>query len=297
MTQSIRRFAFLLTIAVVGCGTHAAPLHPFEPPPEPPPELGTQFDATQTGAIRGRILWVSESPVSTGFRNGKIGTPSQAASFDANNPLMPRINSQNHGVAEAVIFLRKVDPQRSRQWSLSRAQVEMGQGTIAIRQGEGRGVTGIVHTSDELAMISHGPNPEMLRARGAAFFTLAFPEPERELRRRLDRPGLVELSSAASNFQARSWIFVSDHPYFAHSSADGHFTLDQVPDGTYELVCWLPNWKPERFERDPENQNIARLWYAQPLEKSMTVRVEKGAIVEADFTVSALEFPSARKAR
>jgi hypothetical protein len=296
MKQSSRRFTLLLLLAAAGCGTHAAPLHPLAPPPAPPPELGAQFDVAKTGTIHGRIAWIGEAPVSTGFRDRKVGTPSQAANFDANNPLMPRINPQNRGIAEAMIFLRKVDPQRSRPWSLSPAHVEMAQGTISIRQGEGDHRIGIVHTGDELTMIAHGPSPEMLRARGAAFFTLAFPELERELRRLLDRPGLVEFTSAAGNFQARGWIFVSDHPYFTRSDADGRFALDQVPDGTYELVCWLPNWKPERFERDPENQNIARLWYAQPLEKSMTVRVEMGVLAEADFTVSAAEFASAKKA-
>lgn len=36
----------------------------------------------------------------------------------------------------------------------------------------------------------------------------------------------------------RAWVLAFDHPYFATTSADGRFTLDAVPPGTYTLVAW-----------------------------------------------------------
>jgi hypothetical protein len=33
-------------------------------------------------------------------------------------------------------------------------------------------------------------------------------------------------------------ILVLDHPYFAKPSADGGFTIDDVPPGRYGLVAW-----------------------------------------------------------
>jgi len=34
------------------------------------------------------------------------------------------------------------------------------------------------------------------------------------------------------------WVIVAEHPYYAVSDADGHFTLTDVPAGTYTLEFW-----------------------------------------------------------
>ena len=139
-------------------------------------------------------------------------------------------------------------------------------------------------------MISNGPELEKLRVRGAAYFTLAFPQPDKPLRRTLSQPGLVELCSAVGNFWARSWVFVVEHPYYVRTDESGHFSLDRVPDGDYELVCWLPDWRVERVERDPELLSPTRVWFRKPLEKSMGVKVERGQITKTDFTMGLLDF-------
>ena len=36
----------------------------------------------------------------------------------------------------------------------------------------------------------------------------------------------------------KSWVLVSDHPYFAVTDKDGNFSIDDIPAGTYEVVCW-----------------------------------------------------------
>lgn len=36
------------------------------------------------------------------------------------------------------------------------------------------------------------------------------------------------------------WLLVVDHPYFAQSAANGSFTIDGVPPGTYHLRAWHP---------------------------------------------------------
>jgi len=35
-----------------------------------------------------------------------------------------------------------------------------------------------------------------------------------------------------------AWIWELDHPYFATTTADGRFTISDVPPGTYTLVAW-----------------------------------------------------------
>ena len=36
----------------------------------------------------------------------------------------------------------------------------------------------------------------------------------------------------------KTWVLVSDHPYFAVTDAEGNFSIEGIPSGTYEVVCW-----------------------------------------------------------
>ena len=36
----------------------------------------------------------------------------------------------------------------------------------------------------------------------------------------------------------KAWVMVSDHPYFAVTDANGNFEINNVPDGTYEVMFW-----------------------------------------------------------
>lgn len=280
-----------LPCGAAGCGTQAAPLHPLEPAQGSPAALGTEFDPGRVGAIRGRVTWVGAVPDSHSFRDARVAPPYTAARHDSLNPHVPRIDEASRGVAGAIVFLRWVDPSRSRPWNLAPARVAMADGTIGIMEDQsGPHVAGVVRRGDAVEMVSTTPKPEMLRARGAAFFTLAFPDAGRTLERSFDRAGVVELSSGAGNYWARAWLFVADHPYYVRTSADGTFRLDQVPDGSYELVCWMPNWRTGRFERDPESTRASRLWYGPPLEKCMSVRVERGEVTDVRYEVGAGDF-------
>ncbi len=36
----------------------------------------------------------------------------------------------------------------------------------------------------------------------------------------------------------KSWVLVSDHPYFAVTDASGNFSIEDIPSGTYDVICW-----------------------------------------------------------
>ena len=44
----------------------------------------------------------------------------------------------------------------------------------------------------------------------------------------------------------KSWALVSDHPYFAITDTNGSYLIDNIPAGTYEVVCWQ-----EKFKKNP----------------------------------------------
>jgi len=52
-----------------------------------------------------------------------------------------------------------------------------------------------------------------------------------------DGPGLIKIKSDAQEWM-HAWIMELDHPYFATTGADGHFTIKDVPPGTYTLAVW-----------------------------------------------------------
>src|SRR5262249_17392835 len=100
-----------------------------------------------------------------------------------------------------------------------------------VLQGAADGRTGFVHRGEEVEMVSEQPAFHSLQARGAAFFTLAFPDADRPRRRRLSRTGLVELSSGAGYVWMRGYLFVDGRPAYSGAEAGGRFGRGQVPPG------------------------------------------------------------------
>ena len=44
----------------------------------------------------------------------------------------------------------------------------------------------------------------------------------------------------------KSWVLVSDNPYFAITDSKGNYNIDKIPAGTYEVICWQ-----EKFKKKP----------------------------------------------
>ena len=66
--------------------------------------------------------------------------------------------------------------------------------------------------------MSREPVFHSVHADGAAFFTLAFPDPHDPLTRQLTEKGIVELTSATGRFAMRAYLFVDEHPYYTQTS-------------------------------------------------------------------------------
>jgi hypothetical protein len=167
---------------------------------------------------------------------------------------------------------------------------------LLIDQGGRQSNVGFVRRlGPPVTMISRDDNLYILRARGEAFFSLTFPDPQSPRQRTFDRPGVVELSSGAGHIWMRGYLFVWDHPYLTHTSAEGTFALERVPAGTYELNLWMPNWHIARTEPDANTTEPCRLSYHPPLTRSQVVVVKPGEAVEAAFAVQASDFQASQE--
>lgn len=280
----------LLGVALLsGCDGLSAP---SDPPAEPPAAIGGEFETATAGELRGRVIWEGAIPVVPTYRAPvnpgceHHGDPRR----DWNNPNAPRIDPRTKAVADAVVFLRGVDPRMARPWDHPPVRVELRDYQIHVCQGERDGNSGFVRRGESVSLVSRQKLFHSLQARGAAFFARVFPDSDRSCTRRLDRAGIVDLSSGCGYFWMCGRLFVVDHPYYACTDAEGRFTLPRVPPGRYELVCWLPDWHEAFRERDAETALICRLTFRPPIEVTRPVQVEPRQTQTITIPLSAERF-------
>jgi hypothetical protein len=282
MQGCARPWLALLLLAPVGCSETAAP---EEPAPSFAEQMGTAFDAGTTGAIRGRVVWRGEVPRIPPFQVHAYLDYIIANQIrgEQPNPHVPAIDPDTRGVGQVAIRLGEVAPSRAKPWDHAPVRVLMRRRHLTLAQAREAQPIAFVPRGGEIICVNHDIEYHTLHVRGAAFFTLPFVDAERPTRRRLGKPGLVELSCGAGHFWMRAYLFVLEHPYAALTDADGTFTLEQVPAGTYQLTAWQPNWHVLSRERDPETGLISRIVFAPPVELDQTVTVIAGETVEATF--------------
>jgi hypothetical protein len=259
-----------------------------EHPPVHPTRLAAQFDPSATGSIQGRVTWEGAIRDVPPFRSrphplAGLGLRERVV---RENPNAPQIDPASQGVANAVVYLRGVDPQRSRPWDLPPVRVEMRDRRLVIVQGDRESGVGFVRRGTAVAMLSKDSFFHALRAGGASFFTLMFPDADQPLERVLNDNGLVEWSSGAGYYWMRAYTFVDEHPYYARTDTTGRYVLPQVPAGSYEVVCWLPNWNEARQELDPDMAITWRLIFRPPVEQIRSVRIRGRETGTIDFTIS-----------
>jgi hypothetical protein len=276
-----------LFVPLLAAGCEGAAPAPVEVAPAPAADAGREFDPATAGTIHGRVMWAGELPhVPPVTARAHPFDGSGGEEVVCENPNAPIIGPEG-GVRHAVVYLRGVDPKRGRPWDHPPVRVEQADYRLRIRQGEIDSAVGFVRRGDAVEMVSTQPVFHVLHAGGAAYFSLAFPDPDQPLARRLDRKGVVELSSAAGYYWMRGHLLVDDHPYYARTDAEGRFTLPQVPPGSYQVVCWLPSWEVERHERSPDTGQVVRWFFRPALEKVQAVTLKAGETCRVEFTISA----------
>jgi len=275
-------FAFVLPLGCAESLQQPSDSESAEPNSQKP---ASQFDPTTATPLRGRATWDGDVPqvplleVPAFVAGGERGKPH----LWRDNPHAPRIGSGHRGIAKAVVFLKGIHPAQARPWHHAGVTLEQQERSLIVVQGQEKSHLGFVRRGDSLEMVSRGTNFHSLHLNGAAFFTFAFPDPDQPLRRKLTQAGHIECSSAAGYFWMRAHLFVDDHPYYTRTDSHGDFVLEQVPPGTYELACWLPNWIEQGRDRDPETALTLRLRFRPPITLTQRVTVPANGVVDFTF--------------
>jgi hypothetical protein len=225
-------------------------------------------------------MWPGDISIAPPIR-GLITTKDGLRWGEVPNHFAPRIDPKTKGVMDAVVYLKGA----SGNADFPPLTVEQFDLTVRIRQGERISRIGFVKVGSEIEMVSRDVEYHSLRARGAAFFTLSFPEPNQPIKRVLNMPGHVEFTSAAGFFWSAADVFVCEHGHYTTTDANGWFTLDQVPPGEYQVVAWLRNWELLGRDRDPETGKIVRLKFAEPFQLTRKVTVQSGKLAQVEFAL------------
>lgn len=252
--------------------------------------IGNQFDPAQTGRLNGRVTWAGPIPTHTPFpllehNLSRTGTPKVP------NPNQPVI-ADDGGVANAIVYLNRVDLERSRPWDHPGARVEAHELNYRVFQGEKPTQVGIVRRGEAVRFVATEPNRHAVQARGASFFTTFLYDSSAPVNQIMPDAGYVELSSATGLFWCKAHLFVSNHPYVAVTGPDGRWSMDQVPAGIYEVRAMVLNWNIAARERNPDLARIDRIRFHPPFERSADVAIQRGETKSLpDLTLRQDDFP------
>jgi hypothetical protein len=247
--------------------------------------LALSFDPATAGTIRGRIVWDGDAPAP---EETLVRAIAYNPTFYKNparfvTPHVPTVHPEHRGVGNAVVYLRGIDPRRSKKWDHANVRVEFHERQLLVQQGKQPTGLGFVRRGSAIEIVNRDTEYHNLHARGAAFFALPLIESNQAHERVLSQTGIVGLSCGAGYYWLHAHLFVAEHPYFTQTHADGQFAFEQVPAGKYEVVCWLPSWHVRRKEVDPETGIIARLAWAEPQEQVRPVQVLAGRTSEITY--------------
>lgn len=88
-----------------------------------------------------------------------------------------------------------------------------------------------IHNSDPFLHNTHG-----FYGKKTAF-NVALPFPGAEVKRKLDKPGVVRIDCDVHGWM-QGWVYIADNPNYDLTGADGSFTISDVPPGDYTLLIW-----------------------------------------------------------
>lgn len=148
------------------------------------------------------------------------------------------VNAKGGNLAGAVVYVAKIE--KGKAWGALDAPVLDQKGcrfapdTLVVKKD----ADVVVRNSDPVLHNIH--TYEIIGAVRRTMFNVGQPD-KGDLKQpiKVRRANVVKVECDAHDFM-HAWAFAADNPYAVATKEDGSFSLDGLPDGTYELKAWHP---------------------------------------------------------
>ncbi len=236
----------LLALALGGCGNEESnessgsegedgePKRPAKKsatksPPKSAPEAGgsAALDTVENaGRITGTVTYRGTRTAGTLDVN-----KDQAVCTHGGEPDGSLVVADGH-LKNAIIYL--VGIERGKKWGTEPVTLDNRECLFSPR-------VGIARHRGEIAITNSDPllhNTNLVLHEGARTLgNVSLPRQGQTSNQRLRKEGLVEIKCDVHPWM-HAFLWVTPHPYAVISGADGTFTLDGVPPGTYKVKIW-----------------------------------------------------------
>ncbi len=260
----------LVPIVAFAAAARSRPLHPARGAHGPngtPRRLAyTVAPVTRPGQIQGRVTWRGALPSATSLPAGVVGGfGCERAEFFSRID----VDAASHGVRHAVVYLADI----------ARGAAPSGEG-LTIDNVHCNFVPHVAATAVGAPVRFRNSDPGVLHNVRVGLgllgdenaFNLGLPS-GMSIARSVDREGIHRVICDIHPPMA-GYLHTFDHPYFAVTSADGRFTIANVPPGSYGLHAWHEGWQSQGVA-------LGRPAWSAPVETEtrVTIRASGRAIV------------------
>jgi plastocyanin len=233
-------------------------------------------DLKESGTIRGTVKLACAVPNLDPMPVTK--NPDQCG----NSKLSPRLSlGKEKGVANTIIYLEGITEgkkcEKSKKVRLSQTRCEYSPHVMVVAPG----------THLEIAnndVILHNVHAYDFLKASRSIFNIAQPikgqcTPVKDSQ--LSQVGLIEATCDAGHPWMSAYIMVAPHPYYAVTDANGNFTLNNIPPGTYKLKMWHEGVAIAKTEI--ESGKVKKYYYEEPYESFNDVTVNAGGAITSNF--------------
>ncbi|MFQ5856840.1 MAG: carboxypeptidase regulatory-like domain-containing protein [Anaerolineae bacterium] len=209
-----------------GSGESGAPAATAVTVTTPRPPAYTEIEVTNGGTIGGVVT--IDGPIPERYI---IHVDKDAKVFGETLPDESLLVSEDGAIENVVVFIEEI--KEGKKWPEEPFVLNNHGGLFEPHVLVARaGARLQIVNSDPVIHNTHG-----LLGGQRTVFNVALPRQDQRTRRRLRRPGIVEVVCDSHDWM-QAWVLVQYHPYFDITGEDGVYVITDVPPGTYRLLAW-----------------------------------------------------------